>query len=185
MKASGQSYQFATAHPRSRGEHSFCRYWSGRVTGSSPLARGTSLAFSFLVSWHRLIPARAGNIYHFTTRVLFLAAHPRSRGEHLVLPLLCRSGGGSSPLARGTSTDEHGLRWYSRLIPARAGNIFPRPLRRVVTAAHPRSRGEHPGNAERNPVPDGSSPLARGTLIICRVMRILCRLIPARAGNIR
>ena len=71
-----------SAHPRSRGEHSTC-FWSNvRCAGSSPLARGTYLSSHAHNLRLRLIPARAGNIQRGNTRVLPLAAHPRSRGEH-------------------------------------------------------------------------------------------------------
>ena len=51
-----------------------------------------------------------------------IAAHPRSRGEHLQLDQLRTLTRGSSPLARGTlSAHEDEVR-ARRLIPARAGN---------------------------------------------------------------
>ena len=51
----------------------------------------------------------------------------------------------------------------SRLIPARAGNTRLRWTARAVTAAHPRSRGEHKAEPCVPPPVAGSSPLARGT----------------------
>ena len=52
----------AQAHPRSRGEHANTAGTSGRMTGSSPLARGT--------------------LTEGTGRGVVVMAHPRSRGEH-------------------------------------------------------------------------------------------------------
>ena len=73
----------------------------------------------------------------------------------------------------------------SRLIPARAGNTRLRWTARAVTAAHPRSRGEHMGSQGSSRSRSGSSPLARGTQVQKFRERWLRRLIPARAGNTR
>ena len=50
---------------------------------------------------------------------------------------------GSSPLARGTLFQQLQKVHRVGLIPARAGNTPWKKLRRTVTKAHPRSRGEH------------------------------------------
>ena len=50
---------------------------------------------------------------------------------------------------------------------------------------HPRSRGEHTGEARDELCPGGSSPLARGTPGRRACPRRLHRFIPARAGNTR
>ena len=50
-----------TAHPRSRGEHTYCVARARLTTGSSPLARGTQRQASGSERAKRLIPARAGN----------------------------------------------------------------------------------------------------------------------------
>ena len=92
-----------------------------------------------------------------------------------------------------------------RLIPARAGNTYARPRFSAMSAAHPRSRGEHrlvhfekitlrgssplargtliPSTFQRSPF--GSSPLARGTREHATPTNQANRLIPARAGNTR
>ena len=73
------------AHPRSRGEHPSPGSPEITIDGSSPLARGTFMVFSFLFELLRLIPARAG--------------------EHPVIRQLGSGRYGSSPLARGTQAE--------------------------------------------------------------------------------
>ena len=111
------------------------------------------------------------------------AAHPRSRGEHRDMSVWSRSSGGSSPLARGTSGLMMGPAWSQRLIPARAGNILHVTAHAFMTAAHPRSRGEHGSAITCQPSRGGSSPLARGTYELGINGANFTRLIPARAGN--
>ena len=72
----------APAHPRSRGEHTANIQYNRHVTGSSPLARGTSLLTLNRIARARLIPARAGNMVSCGTPQTATTAHPRSRGEH-------------------------------------------------------------------------------------------------------
>ena len=111
-----------SAHPRSRGEHLNHAGAGAGVRGSSPLARGTLLNLPSGFPGGRLIPARAGNTSSAEPILVFMSAHPRSRGEHfLSVWVFCRASG-SSPLARGTPN--YGKHWAlcCRLIPARAGN---------------------------------------------------------------
>ena len=56
-----QTRPWASAHPRSRGEHDSRGRPPGCTRGSSPLARGTLLSDRRRVGRLRLIPARAGN----------------------------------------------------------------------------------------------------------------------------
>ena len=114
-----------------------------------------------------------------------LAAHPRSRGEHLSPVLDEVAGGGSSPLARGTCYLTLAVETSTRLIPARAGNIERTPPPMTLHPAHPRSRGEHTHGKPPPVMYRGSSPLARGTFRPIRPAYRHIRLIPARAGNIR
>ena len=58
---------------------------------------------------------------------------------------------------------------FERLIPARAGNTRPFTAAAVITAAHPRSRGEHSLDLSDDMGKVGSSPLARGTR--CAMLR--------------
>ncbi len=172
------------AHPRSRGEHRPPRWILCAWFGSSPLARGTYLQALSGKRGIRLIPARAGNIYQYGTLSTHHTAHPRSRGEHRAMLFTSAESGGSSPLARGTYDIRGPMRGPARLIPARAGNIYPFIELLGSVQAHPRSRGEHPAGWVSPVFADGSSPLARGTLEPYLRPGLRARLIPARAGNI-
>ena len=90
---------------------------------------------------------------------------------------------GSSPLARGTLDEIHSGDYGFGLIPARAGNTWPKQKTRAPARAHPRSRGEHRMNSGSAPVIAGSSPLARGTQEQAARLTVEPGLIPARAGN--
>ena len=155
--------RLSTAHPRSRGEH-LSTSWKGFLNdGSSPLARGTFPIHPNQRVANRLIPARAGNILLPVALPAPFSAHPRSRGEHS--PSRPHGSGvfGSSPLARGTSGGCVQIRTPQRLIPARAGNILESAPMWKLSAAHPRSRGEHVAALFLVMCAPGSSPLARGT----------------------
>ena len=171
------------AHPRSRGEHYFASDVQLPYPGSSPLARGTHCRLSHCYIVVRLIPARAGNTLDESIYRGALSAHPRSRGEHITKYWSAAPYFGSSPLARGTRMARSRAQPLPRLIPARAGNTGKFSKFFPVSAAHPRSRGEHLGiiNLESRRV--GSSPLARGTLGRPHRKTAAPRLIPARAGN--
>ena len=133
----------ASAHPRSRGEHTQPAILrSGRV-GSSPLARGTQLNALKSEAVERLIPARAGNTTGSESTAALCAAHPRSRGEHCRAVTTTAPGFGSSPLARGTLRLFRKVALCVRLIPARAGNTRIELMLMRGNPAHPRSRGEH------------------------------------------
>ena len=153
------------AHPRSRGEHTGVPVAPIYHTGSSPLARGTSVQAWERLRAHRLIPARAGNILSCFCNCVYMP--------------------GSSPLARGTSHDYKIKVQLLRLIPARAGNILSADLFLSAFSAHPRSRGEHKETEMFSRLNAGSSPLARGTCEPRDQAARSTRLIPARAGNMR
>ena len=131
------------AHPRSRGEHVQQMQKHNTVGGSSPLARGTRGNSGDVCTGHRLIPARAGNTQNKAVEKKYLAAHPRSRGEHKLTEFIRYKETGSSPLARGTQGGQAGAGVQGRLIPARAGNTGSSAVTSSTLTAHPRSRGEH------------------------------------------
>ena len=120
-----EGIRVARAHPRSRGEHPTLWVFAMSQGGSSPLARGTQADQVVQASALGLIPARAGNTVCSTFSSHPLRAHPRSRGEHLLLLAVAPLLAGSSPLARGTRSLclRQGCR--TGLIPARAGNTLP------------------------------------------------------------
>ena len=131
------------------------------------------------------IPARAGNIISPTILRNREAVHPRPCGEHscgIRWPPLCN---GSSPPVRGTFYIQLSEDTRKRFIPARAGNISPRPAIWMSGPVHPRPCGEHGRGLIEEYLGDGSSPPVRGTSITIDDIIIPERFIPARAGNIR
>ena len=173
----------ASAHPRSRGEHTDRARENNVAGGSSPLARGTRRTTSAMRFSSRLIPARAGNTNRKMRWMVKGPAHPRSRGEHRIASAGSISATGSSPLARGTLWSAADSRARLRLIPARAGNTLFKKGGTMATTAHPRSRGEHVKPRAEPRLRAGSSPLARGTQAWQNGDIVRTRLIPARAGN--
>ncbi len=131
------------AHPRSRGEHMIARIGAGTRRGSSPLARGAPSPVRAVHPSPRLIPARAGSTAPEDGVIVYIAAHPRSRGEHDDDGVTFQGVPGSSPLARGALEVGRCAAGVDRLIPARAGSTRHRGPGRQGTRAHPRSRGEH------------------------------------------
>ena len=171
------------AHPRSRGEHAIQAQVSNRLSGSSPLARGTRQRTGPSIPRKGLIPARAGNTTRCPVAARRTWAHPRSRGEHGGRGLTVTDLAGSSPLARGTLIDITQLLKSRGLIPARAGNTSPGLPCANPSRAHPRSRGEHNLRECAYECFLGSSPLARGTQTLPLRKIAGWGLIPARAGN--
>ena len=131
----------------------------------------------------RLIPARAGNMPGQFFRVGRLAAHPRSRGDHVSMNSPCGVSVGSSPLARGPRGILRPLCALAGLIPARAGTTVVCGSVAGVPGAHPRSRGEHSVLVRARAWSLGSSPLARGTHTNRDSSLYRVGLIPARAGT--
>ena len=130
-----------------------------------------------------LIPAHAGK----TSRNPFVQAarraHPRSRGENLVVSLEECVPVGSSPLTRGKRSCRDRLRRRGRLIPAHAGKTPPTRRTRRWPRAHPRSRGENKRMSCADHDHWGSSPLTRGKRAGRYVLQWPARLIPAHAGK--
>ncbi len=154
-------------------------------SGSSPLARGTLDKCLINISWHRFIPAGAGNTRPCRRPAPTPAVHPRWRGEHSSLPFQAAPTSGSSPLARGTPRNLVFRPLDIRFIPAGAGNTRPAAAAARSIPVHPRWRGEHPTHSRRSASRRGSSPLARGTHLAQHPARRPMRFIPAGAGNTR
>ena len=170
-------------HPRSRGEHKIPHSHRATPSGSSPLARGTRDARCPWKRSYRFIPARAGNTPRPAVPSIGHPVHPRSRGEHLTVPLRDHGYLGSSPLARGTHPLLPPPDEPRRFIPARAGNTRRGGSIPETLAVHPRSRGEHISRDSVTAFATGSSPLARGTQKPMSSGIPDLRFIPARAGN--
>ena len=111
------------AHPRSRGENQNGDDTTAPRKGSSPLTRGKRNGRDGGSRRTGLIPAHAGKTERARRWVAAHRAHPRSRGENLLMPAHMPSMKGSSPLTRGKRQAS-----------------TPKPL---SSAAHPRSRGEN------------------------------------------
>ena len=130
--------------------------------GSSPLTRGKQTGRDGGSRRTGLIPAHAGKTSRRGDGRCPRRAHPRSRGENLLMPAHMPSMKGSSPLTRGKLFSTFRRASSAGLIPAHAGKTVthgppPRP-----PAAHPRSRGENSARLAVTVNHEGSSPLTRG-----------------------
>ena len=137
------AHQNGGAHPRSRGENGLRGLTAGPAVGSSPLTRGKPENMNQLREAARLIPAHAGKTEHGQGCSRRAEAHPRSRGENLVMRELWESEFGSSPLTRGKHREARVPQVVERLIPAHAGNTVLGTPTKPSDRAHPRSRGEN------------------------------------------
>ena len=150
--------------------------------GSSPLARGLLTRHFGVLSWHRIIPARAGFTGRRSRSRILCGDHPRSRGVYATAAFSPAVENGSSPLARGLQKLGDTPNRIFGIIPARAGFTS---SRRIVIGAlwdHPRSRGVYLVLPADDFIMLGSSPLARGLRLFCSPPLPPPRIIPARAG---
>ena len=171
------------AHPRSRGENLVQRGHGQASFGSSPLTRGKRRGPSVAGCTGRLIPAHAGKTPWRGLGRLRCGAHPRSRGENLVVRVMPSHVDGSSPLTRGKHERLDAAAKPTGLIPAHAGKTYPRCGGQSPAGAHPRSRGENVLEEIGGDVEKGSSPLTRGKLARADERDRTMRLIPAHAGK--
>ena len=150
--------------------------------GSSPLARGLLESAESTEDDIRIIPARAG----FTEASHGVGAptadHPRSRGVYQESCAPSRTGGGSSPLARGLPAALTDQEITLRIIPARAGFTRPRPGPPSRPRDPPRSRGVYAPAHHLHPQRPASSPPARALPARTPGRRPARGRIPARAG---
>ena len=151
--------------------------------GSSPLTRGKQFAVFRPRHPRRLIPAHAGKTSTSPPTGMCSRAHPRSRGENLIVDRPANPQAGSSPLTRGKPSRRRTGRPRGGLIPAHAGKTRQHHAPRRAHRAHPRSRGENWNVWCASPPPHGSSPLTRGKPVEASVERCSGRLIPAHAGK--
>ncbi len=181
--ASSARARASAVHPRWRGEHLDPEERAELRPGSSPLARGTLMAFALDTTHPRFIPAGAGNTRSATTTLRKWTVHPRWRGEHDGVAASVASLIGSSPLARGTPAYVVVQLSRARFIPAGAGNTASSFTHTSTTPVHPRWRGEHGPSFSDLVQAYGSSPLARGTPGAATRQPKCIRFIPAGAGN--
>ena len=154
-----------------------------QTAGSSPLARGKQQHERRVRLRTALIPARAGKT-GCQPQVRHLPwAHPRSRGENVVLQEGGEADQGSSPLARGKPHTPVPPGPRGGLIPAHAGKTLCDRLGAGVSGDHPRSRGENYVRREPMQPHQGSSPLTRGKPGPCRARARSWGIIPAHAGK--
>ena len=133
----------SAAHPRSRGENYYSSVHAFVDDGSSPLTRGKRYRRARRRPNLRLIPAHAGKTPSKPRAISQPGAHPRSRGENLLLVLPSGSIQGSSPLTRGKPCSPPIQTLITGLIPAHAGKTEKKIETGLGGAAHPRSRGEN------------------------------------------
>ena len=112
-----------------------------------------------------------------------MPAHPRSRGENVIVSVLADTKRGSSPLTRGKRDRIGSCRYEARLIPAHAGKTLCRGWHCHGRGAHPRSRGENSPCTTSWLIRLGSSPLTRGKRHEVRGQGCAAGLIPAHAGK--
>ena len=171
------------AHPRSRGENNDSGLERVCGWGSSPLTRGKPFIGVPAADPLGLIPAHAGKTNKCGACLSLTSAHPRSRGENLQACVLSEDRHGSSPLTRGKPVPVVVGVEQLGLIPAHAGKTIDAAPARLVSAAHPRSRGENRDIMREMPADHGSSPLTRGKPDVACVVSDPQRLIPAHAGK--
>ena len=92
--------------------------------GSSPLTRGKRGGYLPFELRYRLIPAHAGKTGAAAFATSGNRAHPRSRGENVLVYWESLVAWGSSPLTRGKRLSELVLRELLGLIPAHAGKTL-------------------------------------------------------------
>ena len=179
----GKPYRRRRAHPRSRGENVCARALTASRSGSSPLTRGKPVRASRCLARLGLIPAHAGKTKGKAIVSFDPGAHPRSRGENDFKYLHGYAHQGSSPLTRGKPILHSAASAALRLIPAHAGKTLTVRVRRPITRAHPRSRGENPLTGRCPASGVGSSPLTRGKRPLVESPAQPGGLIPAHAGK--
>ena len=173
----------APAHPRSRGENEYVPTNGDVLEGSSPLTRGKLVVNAVITWWLRLIPAHAGKTWFVRIFAAIRRAHPRSRGENLIVDRPANPQAGSSPLTRGKLPSWTRSLLTARLIPAHAGKTSMTDRSPSKHTAHPRSRGENGAWCGRRVFSMGSSPLTRGKLAPPSGRGHHGGLIPAHAGK--
>ena len=179
----GASDAAPRAHPRSRGENLLEGLNRVVGLGSSPLTRGKPVGRRRALQAGGLIPAHAGKTPCSSRFRARARAHPRSRGENLIVTCARASAEGSSPLTRGKRSRAWSPTPTPGLIPAHAGKTAPHDAGAPPAPAHPRSRGENQLPETCIIIGMGSSPLTRGKRGGWNRSAARAGLIPAHAGK--
>ena len=178
--------EFLTAtavHPRGCGERPWAILADSMLNGSSPRVRGTEVGIRGLATDQRFIPAGAGNGATNSKPPCSATVHPRGCGERE--SGVCYDGQyfGSSPRVRGTERQAVAVAFYTRFIPAGAGNGCRVHLLSGGMSVHPRGCGEREMSRSSDIASCGSSPRVRGTVRPPHRQDYGHRFIPAGAGN--
>ena len=131
----------------------------------------------------RITPAHAGTTPSLHRVPCLSLDHPRSRGDHALLPMAVARHPGSPPLTRGPPLKNGVHTSYSWITPAHAGTTPRCPPGLAPARDHPRSRGDHPDETARIDVMLGSPPLTRGPLPLRLCPLQYLRITPAHAGT--
>ena len=115
--------------------------------------------------------------------VLMVRDHPRIRGEHLLDGRGKPRNEGSSPHTRGARPHRRRRPGLRRIIPAYAGSTCYHICIVGLDRDHPRIRGEHAREFERQPGFSGSSPHTRGAPAALGPAGRVPGIIPAYAGS--
>ena len=170
-------------HPRIRGEHFQVYRERHYACGSSPHTRGALKLRRGVVIAGRIIPAYAGSTSRRCPARPSRADHPRIRGEHMLLPIVTKVTGGSSPHTRGARHPPISQTGPVGIIPAYAGSTSLSGTKTRTLSDHPRIRGEHVIKIGADLSAQGSSPHTRGAPHFSFPPKSSKRIIPAYAGS--
>ena len=145
--------------------------------------RGKRLAETAHPATARIIPAHAGQTASNGRSGVIVADHPRACGANTMLPDMSGVPCGSSPRMRGKQVMTCRLACCGRIIPAHAGQTWPRGYFVGFPSDHPRACGANAVLRRWRTPPTGSSPRMRGKRCVGHVQHPWPRIIPAHAGQ--
>ena len=166
-----------------RGEHRYFQSHVITLSGSPPHARGAPFAALDAKSAPGITPACAGSTSGGKLRRDAEQDHPRMRGEHMLSLIEAGPEKGSPPHARGAPIAFHRGRRLEGITPACAGSTTRKRCLTRRRRDHPRMRGEHCFNSDRNTRLSGSPPHARGAHEPQRNPTARRGITPACAGS--
>ncbi len=170
-------------HPRSRGAARYVSLLADKLSGPSPLSRGSRRPHLRGVHLAGSIPALAGQPRGAIIRRQFSRVHPRSRGaavddqDHFLILQ------GPSPLSRGSQLFDAVEGAARGSIPALAGQPGANVNTGSVSGVHPRSRGAAATRLSLSQMSTGPSPLSRGSPASATWTASRAGSIPALAGQ--